>query len=114
MLEPKENHLAKLEAGQRGLPLDEAFLFAFALDVAPINLFLPLEEEEDVQIAARTVASSATLRDWVVGGHPLGGPDGGQNPRHYYSEVPERLFLERIGAEQFKRELADAHRKVDG
>jgi transcriptional regulator with XRE-family HTH domain len=100
--------ITKIEAGQRGLPLDEAFLFAFALDVAPINLFLPLEDE-DVQIAARTVASSALLRGWVVGEQPLGGPDGGQDPRLYFSEVPMWTFqVEQVENEQFKRELADA------
>jgi transcriptional regulator with XRE-family HTH domain len=83
--------IAKIELGQRGLPLDEAFVFALALDVAPINLFLPIEEE-DVQVASRTVASSATLRDWFVGKHPLGGPDGGQDPRVYFSEVPAWEF----------------------
>jgi transcriptional regulator with XRE-family HTH domain len=99
--------ITRIEAGDRRLPLDEVFLFALALDVAPINLFLPLEEE-DVQIASRAI-SSATLRSWVVGDQPLGGPDFGQNPRTYFSEAPEREFLERIEMDpkQFKRELVE-------
>jgi len=84
--------IAKLETSQRRLLTDEAFLFAFALDVAPINLFLPLEDE-DIQVASRTAASSVALRGWVSGEAPL----GGQDARRYFSEVPEAEFLARMG-----------------
>jgi transcriptional regulator with XRE-family HTH domain len=106
--------IAKLEAGpkQRRLQLDEMFVFAFALDVAPISLVLPTEDE-DIHVAGRTEAATATVRSWFVGEQPLGGPDGGQDSRTYFSEVPEREFLSRIQIEtvkpkQFVRELAES------
>jgi transcriptional regulator with XRE-family HTH domain len=102
--------IAKIEVGKRRLQLDEAFVFAFALDVAPINFFLPLEDE-DVQVASRTVASSETLRGWFVGERPLGGPDGGQDPRVFFSEVPADVFAfsaERISGLQLLRERREA------
>jgi hypothetical protein len=86
-------------------------VLAFALDVALINLILPVEDE-DVQVAGRTVASSATLRGWVVGEHPLGGPDGGQDPRIYFSEVPAWEFrVERIAHDDLKRDAREAERE---
>ena len=92
--------IVKVESGKRGLPLDEAFRSALALDVAPINLFLPLEDE-DVQITPRMVASSTELRSWVVGNQPL----PGQDLRTFVSEVPLwHLERQQVEQEQFKRE----------
>ena len=107
--------IAELEGGDRRLQLDEMFVFAFALDITPINLVLPIEDE-DVQITARTTPATATLRRWFVGEQPLGRPDGGQDPRTYFSQVPKREFLARIEAvepKQFVRELAESRPKQE-
>jgi transcriptional regulator with XRE-family HTH domain len=103
--------VAKLENGQRGLPLDEALLFALALDVAPINLFLPLDDE-DIQIAPKVVVPLAAARRWVAGTRPL----DAQDQRVYYTEVPEKDFLAQrlLAARQLAEDLKranDAHRE---
>jgi transcriptional regulator with XRE-family HTH domain len=103
--------IAKLEGETkpRGLSLDEALLFALALDVAPTNLFLPLDEDEDVQIAPNVTVPMAAARKWVVGARPLDAQDW----RLYYSEVPEKDFLaHRALGNMEHREFMDDFQRV--
>jgi transcriptional regulator with XRE-family HTH domain len=99
--------IAKIELGQRGLPLDEAFSFALALDVAPTNLFLPLEGEE-VRVAGEVVIPSGLARRWVGGQEPL----EGQDDRLYFSEVSREMW-DAFQAHQRRQEfqmVEDYHR----
>src|SRR4051794_7495768 len=43
--------IAKIESGTRNVSLDEALLLAAALDVAPVHLFFPLNDDAEVEIA---------------------------------------------------------------
>lgn len=98
--------VAKVEKGTRKVSIDEIMAFAYALDVAPINLFTPFDEYGDT-LKVRVVdredgdpvdVSPAGLRAWVRGTAPLRGQDG----RLYYSTVP--------GAEWARRRRSTADR----
>ena len=84
--------IAKVELGQRGVTLDEGFVFALALDVAPVFLFLPLEEDEPTAIAPKLAVSPEDARVWFAGERPV----GDQDVRFYLTEVPKRKLLERM------------------
>lgn len=76
--------IAKIESGLRGVSLDEALLLAYALNVAPVHLFV-LTDEQPMLIGRWTVGSGR-VREWVRGTHPaLGGIDR----RVFDTEVPE-------------------------
>jgi transcriptional regulator with XRE-family HTH domain len=77
--------VAKVELGQRGLPLEEAFWYALALDVAPVHLFVPTDSEEPIQAAPNVVFDNpAEMRRWIRGLEP----HVVQDPRFYFYAVP--------------------------
>ncbi|SRR6266487_3522977 len=84
--------VAKLETGRRqSIGVDEWLTAAYVLDVAPIHLLLPLDD--DVQVAVLPAAPGSTLpvgglRAWVSGYAPM----PGQDPRLYWSEIPKRQW----------------------
>jgi transcriptional regulator with XRE-family HTH domain len=56
----------------RGVSLTEAIAFAAALDVAPSSLYLPVIEDDDVQLApALPPVDVATAHAWTRGERPL-------------------------------------------
>jgi transcriptional regulator with XRE-family HTH domain len=87
--------IAKVEAGQRGLPLDEAFAFALALDVAPVNLFLPLDLDEAVTVAPKVTATSREARHWVRGDSPIDDRSG-EVQKRYFTEAPDSEWRARM------------------
>ncbi len=86
--------IAKVEAGSRELSLVEAFQYAQALHVAPVHLFVPTDSDEPIQIGPNLQASPYEVRAWIRGGRPL----GMQDPRLYWSAVPETEFKAADGA----------------
>jgi transcriptional regulator with XRE-family HTH domain len=80
--------VAKLETGRRqSLSVDEWLTLAAVLDVAPVHLLLPLEDDTQVQLfnmPGSATLPAAWLRAWISGYAPL----PGQDPRVYWSEVP--------------------------
>lgn len=77
--------VAKVELGKRGLSLDEALQYAYALNVAPIHLIVPVDSDERLKVGANiTDCAPWELRAWIRGQRPL----LLQNPRTYFSEVP--------------------------
>jgi transcriptional regulator with XRE-family HTH domain len=86
--------IAKIEIGERGVSLDEALALAYALNVAPVYLFLPLENDQPVRMAEdkRAVKLKAgDMRGWVSGR----GAAQGQDKRFYLMEVDEERFEDR-------------------
>ncbi len=93
--------IARVELGQRTLSLDEAFLYALALDVAPVHLFAPpgnegdvIDKDERLNLGAtgrgpRVECSAVEMRRWIRGEAPMYPP---QNPRAYFTEVPLEEF----------------------
>lgn len=91
--------IANLENKRRkGVTVDELLMFAYVLDVAPVNLLVPDEdviEDEDATEMRRTVRitpdvapSPTETRWWIRGFRPLPGTDA----RRYWSQVPKDEF----------------------
>ena len=96
--------VAKVELGKRGLALDEAFLYALALDVAPVHLFAPIDSDERVSLGPNIECSPVKMRAWIRGLAPMF-PQ--QNPRTYFAEVP--LDELRVEGWRIARDKWEAH-----
>jgi transcriptional regulator with XRE-family HTH domain len=96
--------VAKLENGHREtITVDELLALARVLDVAPVNLLVPLEDETPYQVTpdgGSAVQPSGRVRDWLRGEYPL--PE--TYLRTYFGEVPEHeiIHVSRPGSEQFR------------
>jgi transcriptional regulator with XRE-family HTH domain len=84
--------IARIETGTRGVSLDDALLLAAALNVAPVHLFTPMDDDAPVAVAPKAEAPAHRVRDWVRGqGGPLLDPEPGPTPEHhaaYFTEIP--------------------------
>lgn len=73
-----------LELGRRrSVSIDEVLTLALVLDVAPIHLFIPVEETA-VTVGNQPV-DAGILRRWVRGNTPL----PSQDSRRYWTEIPD-------------------------
>ncbi len=63
------------ETSPRPVSLGVAIAFAAALDVAPVHLFLPITDEDDVLLAPEVRVDPGTAYEWARGDHPLGEDD---------------------------------------
>lgn len=74
-----------LESGRRQVvSLDESIALARVLDVAFVNLVLPVDEcDERIRITDGDLVAHRAARDWMSGNDPLGA-----DARVYFSEVP--------------------------
>lgn len=63
--------VAKIENGEKKVTLDQAIEIAAALDVSPLALFLPRDDDAGVCLAPSAAPqSSATVRAWITGEMP--------------------------------------------
>jgi transcriptional regulator with XRE-family HTH domain len=77
--------IANIETGRRrGVTLEEAMTLAYVLDVAPVHLFVPVEEQWFL-VAPTCVVGAGLAREWVRGHQPL----PGQDQQSYRAEVPD-------------------------
>ena len=80
------NIVANLENGRRGsLGVDELFALAIVLEVAPVHLLVPLDDQAGIEVTRGRVEEARRVRWWIRGDHPLDGID----TRLYFSEVPK-------------------------
>jgi transcriptional regulator with XRE-family HTH domain len=63
--------VARIETGNRGLSLDELFLFAAALDAPPALLMLPLGTGDDVSVTPTISIHPWLAYMWMTGEGPL-------------------------------------------
>ncbi len=82
--------LSKLENGERAVTLDEAIELAAALDVAPIHLLIPPENEATVTVVPGSEIPARAARAWARGHRPL--PFWDVDDRTYVTEVPDGEF----------------------
>jgi hypothetical protein len=68
----------------RPVNVDQLLCLAFALSVAPVNLLVPLDDDEPYQITPGVHERAGIARQWIRGHHPLPGTDR----RVFYSQVP--------------------------
>ena len=86
--------IARLEAGKRGISLDEAMRLAYALNVAPVHLMIDTEDDaEPIQPITGAEISPDEARMWVRGQMPL----LFQDPRGYRMNVPRSEFDAQTG-----------------
>lgn len=95
-----QGRVAKLEGGSIArLSIRDVFAFALALDVAPLNLLVPLEDELDVDLSPEVRGVPAGLaRAWFRGDAvlpPLAAYKG-TDLHTYLAEMPERDLRELI------------------
>lgn len=102
--------ISKIESRTRNVSLDEALLLALALNVAPVHLFLPRDDEEEVTVAGGSPSiRAADARAWLRGVEPLSSVDD----RTFRTEVPssewERRSQRLREAERAYAEAKDLH-----
>jgi transcriptional regulator with XRE-family HTH domain len=82
--------LANLESGRRKyITADEVLTLAYALDVAPVHLLVPIDRRDDLdadryRVAPDVFLSPAATRAWIRGTFCPPGRD----PRRYFGNVP--------------------------
>ena len=82
--------IAAIEIGRRQcIGVDELLVLAYVLSVAPVHLFVPLEEKW-YAVTPEQVTNSGRVREWVRGRHPLPMPKAERRLSLFYSEVPEQ------------------------
>ena len=97
---------AERGTAMRAISVEEFLALAYVLSVAPIHLLVPPTGEDDLTRYAVTPHTDSVpfyARAWIRGLAPM----GGQDPRRYFSEVPEEEWhppgwdpatIERYGA----------------
>lgn len=72
--------VTKIEAGREApwastraerVTLAEVLAFAAALNVSPVHLIAPLDDDQAVTVTPKLTTRAATLRGWIRGKHPL-------------------------------------------
>lgn len=106
--------LARIERGDRKVSLDEAIAISAALDVAPVNLFLPITDDHaEVRLAPSLAVNLRKAQRWARGMLPL----RPGNFEVYLSQAPagHAISREELSPEQYRefrekrlRELAQA------
>jgi hypothetical protein len=76
----------RIEKGQRAdVRLSDLFAYALALDVAPIHLLVPLEDEGAIVVTESKTVSARRAREWIRGRALLRDAD----PRGFFNQLPE-------------------------
>ena len=99
--------VAKVETGERRVSLDDAFLFAAALEVSPAWLVTPPSGTDPIAVAPKVECSPAVVRAWLSGRAPL----PGQSPRNFFSEAPDEQWEHVLTVGEFARYQAAAARE---
>jgi transcriptional regulator with XRE-family HTH domain len=93
--------IANLESGRRpNVTIDEVMVLALALDVAPVNLFIPVDERW--LTVGKWIVGAGVAREWSRGTYPL----GGQDALTYRTEAPEQEWRPPADVESLLAELA--------
>jgi transcriptional regulator with XRE-family HTH domain len=77
--------VVRLEQGARQVTLRDLYDIAAVLNVAPVHLLTPLEDEAPVEIAGR-VLTARNARAWIRGRRLLRGAD----PAAFTRQLPDR------------------------
>lgn len=111
--------ISKIESLSRNVSLDEALLLAAALDVAPVHLFFPLNDDAEVEIApSLKPVRTADARAWFRGQAPLPGRSeqtyrSAWIPPSEYERDRGRLRAAEADVEDAERRLRVAKSKLD-
>jgi transcriptional regulator with XRE-family HTH domain len=75
--------VARLESGKRAVPIEELFALAAALEVPPVHLLTPLDDDAQVAVTPNTSVPAPLARAWLRGQAAL--PGAGTD----WTQVPE-------------------------
>jgi len=89
--------VAKVENGTRKVSLDDAFLFATALEVSPTWLVTMPSGTDPVAVAPKVQCSPAVVRGWLRGAAPL----PGHSARAFFSEAPDEVWDRMVTVGEF-------------
>ena len=99
--------IAKIEKMQRQARVEELVAFAAALDVAPVNLFLPITDDQaEVRLAPNLAVNLRKAQRWARGTIPL----RPVNFEFYVGQAPTSPALEPVSGEELSREQRQAFR----
>lgn len=78
-------------ARRRRVSVEELMVLAFALDVSPMVLLLPIDEPVTAKVAITATASTSLMeaRFWIRGQAPL----RGQDAQTFYTEIPHDEYI---------------------
>ena len=87
----KRGVVAKLESGLReAVSVEELLALAYVLDVAPVHLLVPFDDDaQPYQVTPTRDDPAGFVRDWIRGDWYLDGTD----VRNFFSELPEHEFF---------------------
>lgn len=102
--ELKRTVIANLETGRRGyVTVRELLALAYVLDVAPVHLLVPLDDDAHYSPLPLGDLPADWARAWIRGQRPL--PDTDQ--RMYFSEVPVSELVTRKPSEEERARRED-------
>ena len=107
-----QSAITRIERGERKVTLGEVVALAVALDVAPIYLFLPIDEDR-VSLTPTKEVNAAVARQWAAGIRPL----DPANTRSYSHQAPswEEMQVQREEDPQARiAELELSKQEADG
>ncbi len=89
--------VANLENGRRStVSVEELLALAFVLEVAPVHLIVPLDDDGWLAVTPDVSTTNPLARAWIRGAEALPWTD----ERRFYSEVPESEFTRRAEQQQ--------------
>ena len=83
----RQTTVSKIEDGTRKVGVDELLAIAAALDVSPIMLMIPVDQEDDYEVAAGHLHYPWFVYEWFVGTHGLTREPGVATALDYYAPV---------------------------
>lgn len=88
--------VAKIETGARqSVTVTELFAFAVALDVPPVHLLAPLDDDAVVAVTSKIIPPARVVRTWVRGLQPLWSKQSGPGDwRAFLLAFPESELQE--------------------
>jgi transcriptional regulator with XRE-family HTH domain len=86
-VELSESAIVRMEKGTRGVSLNEAIAIAAVLGVSPLHMTVPLDNDQDVDVAPAITVPVLDARAWARGQTPL---RAGDDDRFFYAQTPER------------------------
>lgn len=81
--------IAKIEAGDRKVTVDEMLLLAVALEIPPSLLVLPVERDDDMAVTPTKNVYPWRAWEWFRGGEPLPGQN---TPAWHDNATPAQLY----------------------
>lgn len=94
---------------RRRVTVEELMALATVLEVAPVHLLIPLDDNEAYEVTPGREVSAVVMRDFIRGVEPLDGMDF----RRFFAEVPEKEFL-KVAYEGGRRTASVERRGDDG